>query len=310
MPVLSDECYAEFTWDGAPDQLVQHGDRGGARRALAVEALEPGRRARRVLRRRRRAGRVPGRDAQARRPHGAGPGRRPRRPWPWTTTPMWSAQRGAIATASPVWPRSCGSAGLEVAMPAGGFYLWVPVPAWAEALGAAEGRAGAWVLTTALAESAGMLVSPGRVLRRSGGGVRAHRRGPARRPHRVGGDAPGGVGPPRPDGGGPVARRAVRGGGRRRGPVTSGDGRPARPDRRAVVPGGRAAAPADTDAERVVTEAIDLLDRGEARVAETDGDGRRRRAQRGSRPPSSCCSGCGPWRASSSGPSSSTTSSP
>jgi aspartate/methionine/tyrosine aminotransferase len=35
------------------------------------------------------------------------------------------------------------------------------VPAWAEARGEAEGRAGAWVLTAALAESAGMLVSPG-----------------------------------------------------------------------------------------------------------------------------------------------------
>ena len=54
-----------------------------------------------------------------------------------------------------------GRAGLDTEMPAGGFYLWVPVPAWAEAQGVTEGRPGAWVLTTALAEAAGMLVSPG-----------------------------------------------------------------------------------------------------------------------------------------------------
>ena len=57
-----------------------------------------------------------------------------------------------------------------MALPAGGFYLWVPVPAWAEAQGAAEGRPGAWVLTTALAEAAGMLVSPGEFYGRQAAG--------------------------------------------------------------------------------------------------------------------------------------------
>jgi len=52
-------------------------------------------------------------------------------------------------------------AGLDVELPAGGFYLWVALPPWAQERGAAEGRSGAWVLTTALAEAAGMLVSPG-----------------------------------------------------------------------------------------------------------------------------------------------------
>ena len=51
---FSDECYAEFTWDGraAVDPRARH--RRRPRRALALEAIEPGRRARRLLRRRRR----------------------------------------------------------------------------------------------------------------------------------------------------------------------------------------------------------------------------------------------------------------
>ena len=49
IPVLSDECYAEFTWDGPPrtDPRVGHRRRGG--RPLVVEAVQPGRGAGRVL---------------------------------------------------------------------------------------------------------------------------------------------------------------------------------------------------------------------------------------------------------------------
>jgi len=50
------------------------------------------------------------------------------------------------------------SAGLDAAVPQGGFYLWVPVPA-AMAGGGDDG--GAWALARALAETAGVLVSPG-----------------------------------------------------------------------------------------------------------------------------------------------------
>ena len=55
VPVFSDECYVEFTWDGpaAHDPRARHRRRG--RRALAVEAVEPGRCAGRLLRRRPRA---------------------------------------------------------------------------------------------------------------------------------------------------------------------------------------------------------------------------------------------------------------
>jgi aspartate/methionine/tyrosine aminotransferase len=63
--------------------------------------------------------------------------------------------------------RACG---LEASVPAGTFYLWVPAPAWAVAQGESEGRDGAWVLTDALAEVAGMLVSPGEFYGEAGAG--------------------------------------------------------------------------------------------------------------------------------------------
>jgi len=52
-------------------------------------------------------------------------------------------------------------AGLDAVVPAGGFYLWVPVPPWAVAAGATDAGGGAWALAGALAEAAGVVVSPG-----------------------------------------------------------------------------------------------------------------------------------------------------
>ena len=51
VPLFSDECYAEFTWDGPPRSVLQHGSGRRRRRPLALQALEPGRRAGGVLRR-------------------------------------------------------------------------------------------------------------------------------------------------------------------------------------------------------------------------------------------------------------------
>ena len=59
VPVFSDECYVEFTWDGPAQHDPRARPRRRGRRALAVEALEPGRRAGRLLRRRRRPRRLP-----------------------------------------------------------------------------------------------------------------------------------------------------------------------------------------------------------------------------------------------------------
>ena len=93
-------------------------------------------------------------------------------------------QRERYRRAWTAWPRSCGAPGSTP--PAGRRLL--PLGAGAgvgRCPGAVEGRAGAWVLTDALAEAAGMLVSPGEFYGRGGRRLRPHRRGPTRRPHRA-----------------------------------------------------------------------------------------------------------------------------
>jgi succinyldiaminopimelate transaminase len=160
VPVLSDECYADFTWDGAPTSVVQ----GGTEGVLALHSLS-----KRSNLAGLRVGFYAGDAALVEylaeiRKH-AGlmvPG------------PVQAAAVAALADDAHVvgqreryrrrltlLAEMLTSAGLEVTFPAGGFYLWVPVPTWAEAVGRDEGRPGAWVLTDALAEAAGMLVSPG-----------------------------------------------------------------------------------------------------------------------------------------------------
>ena len=120
---------------GAPARRRRRG-----RRALALQALEPGRRARRVLRRRRRAGRVPARRAPARRPHGARARPRPPawRPWPTTSTSRPSGR--ATGSAWPSWPACSTATAARSTLPEGGFYLWVPVPAGPLARRVGDGR--------------------------------------------------------------------------------------------------------------------------------------------------------------------------
>ncbi len=160
IPVLSDECYAEFTWQGEPTSVVQDGTEG----VLALHSLSKRSNLAGV-----RVGFYAGDAALVEylgeiRKH-AGfmvPG------------PVQAAAVVALEDDTHVAEQRrryrrrldrlaeiLRGAGLEVELPAGGFYLWVPVPAWADAQGEVEGRPGAWVLTTALAEAAGMLVSPG-----------------------------------------------------------------------------------------------------------------------------------------------------
>ena len=73
IPVFSDECYTEFTWDGPPRSVLATRRRGRRGGALAVQAVQPGGGAGRFLRRRPGAGRVPACRAPARRAHGARP---------------------------------------------------------------------------------------------------------------------------------------------------------------------------------------------------------------------------------------------
>jgi aspartate/methionine/tyrosine aminotransferase len=170
VPVFSDECYAEFTWARwPPPTLLQSGTEG----LVAVHSLSKRSNLAGV-----RVGVYAG-DADlvsflsAVRQH-AGlmvPG------------PVQAAGTVALDDDAHVeaqrhryhrrLDRLAGvlrSAGLDATVPAGTFYLWVPAPSWALDQGAAEGRHGAWVLTDALAEAAGMLVSPGEFYGEAGAG--------------------------------------------------------------------------------------------------------------------------------------------
>jgi aspartate/methionine/tyrosine aminotransferase len=160
VPVLSDECYAEFTWNGPPASIVQHGDDG----VLAVHSLSKRSNLAGV-----RAGCYAG-DAglvgylgEVRKHAGLMvPG-----PVQAAAVVAWEDDshvahqreryRGRLARLAEMLR----GAGLAAQTPAGGFYLWVPVPAWADASGAEEDRPGSWVLADALAQAAGMIVSPG-----------------------------------------------------------------------------------------------------------------------------------------------------
>jgi len=152
VPVFSDECYAEFTWDGPPRSVLQHGAEG----VVAVHSLskrsnlagvrvgfyagDPG--LVEFLRAvRQHAGlMVPG-PAQA-----AGVAA-------LADDDHVEAQRARYRERLGFLARVLGAYGCPVALPEGGFYLWVPVPGgrWADA----------WVMAEALATDGGLLVSPG-----------------------------------------------------------------------------------------------------------------------------------------------------
>jgi len=161
VPVFSDECYAEFTWDGPPRSVLQHGSDG----VLAVHSLSKRSNLAGV-----RVGFYAGDPElveflRAVRQH-AGlmvPG------------PAQAAGVAALADDAHVEVQRARYAerlaflagvladyGCPVALPAGGFYLWVPVPTarWSDA----------WVMAEALASDGGLLVSPGDLYGEDGAG--------------------------------------------------------------------------------------------------------------------------------------------
>jgi succinyldiaminopimelate transaminase len=151
VPVLSDECYAEFTWDGPPRTILESGTEG----VVAVHSLSKRSNLAGV-----RAGFYAG-DAElvtylldVRRHAGLmvpGP-----------------VQAGAVVALDDnthvddqrrryderlrFLAGALSDAGLPVDLPAGGFYLWVPVP---------HRFADGWAACEWLADEAGLLVSPG-----------------------------------------------------------------------------------------------------------------------------------------------------
>ncbi len=160
VPVLSDECYAEFAWEGEPSSIVQHGTEG----VLAVHSLSKRSNMAGV-----RVGFYAGDGAlveylsEIRKHAGL------MVPGPVQAAAVAALdddvhvvdQRGRYRRRLERLADMLGTAGLDAVVPRGAFYLWVPVPAWARGQGAAEARPGAWVLADALAAEAGALVSPG-----------------------------------------------------------------------------------------------------------------------------------------------------
>ena len=161
VPVFSDECYAEFTWNGPPRSVLQHGADG----VVAVHSLSKRSNLAGV-----RVGFYAG-DAElveflrTVRQH-AGlmvPG------------PAQAAGVAALADDDHVEAQRAryrerlvylggvlGDYGCPVMPPEGGFYLWVPVPAdrWPDA----------WAMAEALATDGGLLVSPGDLYGEGGAG--------------------------------------------------------------------------------------------------------------------------------------------
>lgn len=152
IPVFSDECYAEFTWDGPPRTALTTGDRG----VIVVHSLSKRSNLAGV-----RAGfyagdpELVGYLLDVRRHAGL-----------MVPGPVQSAsvaafdddlhvdeQRERYRERLSFLRTTLGAAGLPTPAPAGGFYLWVPVPDTVPGAG--------WGLAEVLALEAGILTSPG-----------------------------------------------------------------------------------------------------------------------------------------------------
>ena len=159
VPVLSDECYVEFTWDGSPHTILEHGSEG----VLAVHSLSKRSNLAGV-----RVGFFAG-DREL-----VGYLREVRKHAGFMVPgPVQTAAAVAYADDAHVDAQRARYLGrlqrlaeifragldLEVAMPAGAFYLWVPAPG-----------GDAWGLTKRLATDAGALVSPGEFYGPAGAG--------------------------------------------------------------------------------------------------------------------------------------------
>ncbi len=190
VPVLSDECYVAFTWDGPPRTILHHGTEG----VLAVHSLS-----KRSNLAGARAGFYAG-DAdlvaylrEVRKHAGF-----------MVPAPVQAAAVAALGDEAHVDAQReryrsrlealrdalADTLDLDVSLPGGGFYLWVPAPG-----------GDAWALTERLAVEGGAIVSPRRVLRRRRPRPRPCRGGATRRPHRPGRRPP--PPPPPPETGSP-----------------------------------------------------------------------------------------------------------
>ena len=158
VPVLSDECYVEFTWTGPPRTILHHGTDG----VLAVHSLS--KRSNLAGSRigfyagdadlvgylsevRKHAGFMPAGPDQA-----AGA-------VAWADDAHVDEQRARYRERLDLLAAALRGCGLDATAPDGAFYLWVPAPG-----------GDAWALARALAEQAGALVSPGEFYGEAGAG--------------------------------------------------------------------------------------------------------------------------------------------
>ena len=149
VPVLSDECYVEFTWDGPPRTILASGSQG----VLAVHSLS---------KRSNLAGARVG--AYAGDPDLVTYLRKVRQhagfmvPGPvqaaavaaWDDDVHVDAQRARYLARLDLLRQVLHAVGIDAPMPRGAFYLWAPAP---------DGDA--WATATMLAERLGIVVSPG-----------------------------------------------------------------------------------------------------------------------------------------------------
>jgi succinyldiaminopimelate transaminase len=151
VPVISDECYVAFTWDGAGRSILQHGSQG----VLALHSLS-----KRSNLAGLRAGFCAGDPALV---HYLGEVRKHAGlmvPGPVQAAAVVAlgdeehvvAQRGRYLERLERFAGVLETVGLSVAPPAGGFYLWAKAP---------EDTGDAWAWTEELARRGGVLVSPG-----------------------------------------------------------------------------------------------------------------------------------------------------
>ena len=158
VPVFSDECYIEFTWAGAPRTILEHGTDG----LVAVHSLS-----KRSNLAGARAGVYAG-DAdlvhylsEVRKHAGfmvAGPVQAAAVA-AWDDDEHVDAQRSRYRHRLERLRDVLVAWGLDVAMPEGAFYLWVPAPG-----------GDAWGLARRLAEQGGVLASPGEFYGEAGAG--------------------------------------------------------------------------------------------------------------------------------------------
>lgn len=161
VPVFSDECYAEFTWDGPPRSMLEHGADG----VVAVHSLSKRSNLAGV-----RVGFYAGDPElveflRAVRQHAG------------LMVPGPAQAAGAVALSDEAHvdvqraryrerleylAGVLGAYGAPAPLPEGGFYLWVPVPP--------ERWADAWAMAEALANDGGLLVSPGDLYGDAGAG--------------------------------------------------------------------------------------------------------------------------------------------